>query len=277
MLQPGSPIPPLAAPDAAVSLAAGKHHVLYFFPKAGTPACTMEACSFRDNLALLREHGAEVIGVSPDAPEAQAAFAQKYALDFPLLSDADGAIAQAFGTATQQLWAGKTFQSVSRTTFLIDEDGIVRKVWEHVDPRVHVQEVVAALGALAENKQLQARLEEARAIAQGPVESPFATARLAEARMADVRRRESIDEATGEIANASVDRDAVMGVLDMLRPFMQADGGDVELAGIEAGIVKVRLQGACGTCPSSTVTLRMGIEAQLKQRVPGVLGVEAVF
>ncbi|MNT67727.1 Fe/S biogenesis protein NfuA [compost metagenome] len=133
---------------------------------------------------------------------------------------------------------------------------------------MHVQEVVAALDALSRDRELRDRLQEARAIAKGPIESPFATARLAEARMAELR--EGHDDGT-------VDREQVMGVLDMLRPFMQADGGDVELAGIDAGIVKVRLQGACGTCPSSTVTLRMGIEAQLKQRVPGVLGVEAVF
>jgi peroxiredoxin Q/BCP len=267
MLQPGSPIPPLTATDAA--LAAGKRHVLYFFPKADTPACTMEACSFRDNLALLRERGAEVVGVSPDPIAAQEAFAHKYGIAFPLISDADGAIAQAFGAAVEQQWAGKTFKSVARATFLIDEDGIVRKVWESVDPRVHVQEVVAALDELAQDRELQARLAEARRITDRPaVESPFVTARLAEARMAELR--EGHDD-------ASVDREQVQGVLDMLRPFMQADGGDVELVGIDAGIVQVRLQGACGTCPSSTVTLKLGLEAQLKQRVPGILGVEAVF
>lgn len=272
MLKPGSPMPALPAIDAQgapdTPTWTGKRLVLYFFPKAGTPACTMEACSFRDNLALLRDRDAEVVGISPDAPASQEAFARKYGLEFPLISDADGAIAEAFGTAVDQHWAGKTFKSVSRATFLIDADGIVRNVWENVDPRTHVQEVVAALDVLTRNRELQARLTEARQIAQGPIESPFATARLAEARLAELR--EGHDDGT-------VDREQVLGVLDMLRPFMQADGGDVELAGIDAGIVKVRLHGACGTCPSSTVTLRMGIEAQLKQRVPGVLGVEAVF
>ena len=268
MLQPGSPIPMLATGDGRSALAAGKCHVLYFFPKADTPACTMEACSFRDNLALLRERGAEVVGVSPDVPAVQEAFARKYGLDFPLLSDVDGAIAEAFGTATEQLWAGKTFRTVSRTTFLIDPEGIVRRVWEGVDPRVHVQEVVAALDGLDQERELKARLAEARQIAGGPIESPFATARLAEARLAELRQGHD---------DGSVEREAVEGVLAMLRPYMQADGGDVELVGIDEGVVKVRLQGACGTCPSSTVTLRLGIEAQLKQRVPGVRGVEAVF
>lgn len=291
MLQPGSPIPALTARDAhgtPVSLAPGRRHVLYFFPKADTPACTMEACSFRDNLTLLRARGVEVLGVSPDSPAAQEAFARKYQLDFPLLSDADGAIAQAFGTAVDQHWAGKTFRSVSRSTFLIDADGIIRQVWENVDPRVHVQDVVAALDALdAEvppEQELQARLAEARDRVAQAIVSPFASearqsvARQAEARLAEIRRTGGVEDVPLEgDASAPVDPAQVQEVLDMLRPFMQADGGDVELVAIDSGIVKVRLQGACGTCPSSTVTLRMGIEAQLKQRVPGIRGVEAVF
>lgn len=280
MLQPGSPIPPLSAPEAAAAIAPGRHRVLYFFPKASTPACTMEACSFRDNLALLRAHGAEVVGVSPDSPEAQEAFARKYGLPFTLLSDADGMLAEAFGTAIQQQWAGKTFRSVSRSTFLIDAAGIIRRVWEDVDPRVHVQEVVSALDALeTPEADLQARLAEARALAARSVVSPFASlAREAEARLEEIRRAEGLADSPAEDASATgpVDPAQVQDVLDTLRPFMQADGGDVQLVGIEDGIVKVRLQGACGTCPSSTVTLRMGIEARLKQRLPGVRGVEAV-
>ncbi len=302
MLQPGSPMPPLTALDAhgaPFSLAAGKRRVLYFFPKSDTPACTMEACSFRDNLALLGERGAEVVGVSPDPGAVQSAFARKYGLPFTLLPDTDGAIAQAFGTAIEQQWAGKTFASVARATFLIDADGIIRAVWENVDPRVHVQEVVAALSALdseASNQDLQERLQEARRIAGSAMVSPFATASVgkqAEARLEALRRAEGhADETHGAVTHGAeahgagahdaapagpVDAGQVQGVLDMLRPYMQADGGDVELVGIDAGIVKVRLQGACGTCPSSTVTLKLGLEAQLKQRVPGVRGVEAVF
>jgi peroxiredoxin Q/BCP len=299
MLQPGSPIPPVTALDAhgaPISLAPGPRRVLYFFPKSDTPACTVEACSFRDNLPLLAEHGAEVVGVSPDSREAQAAFARKYGLPFPLLSDADGTIAQAFGTAVEQQWAGKTFASVSRTTFLIDEAGIVRAVWKDVDPRVHVREVVAALATLdkdASKDALQDRLQEARQLAGSRltgIVSPFAdasVAKQAEARLEALRRAEGhaephVDEAHGAEAHGAenagpLDATQVQGVLETLRPYMQADGGDVELVAIDAGIVKVRLHGACGTCPSSTVTLKLGLEAQLKQRVPGVRGVEAVF
>lgn len=277
MLQPGARIPDL--PPLAEHAASGKPLVLYFFPKAGTPACIMEACSFRDNLALLRDQGAEVVGVSPDSATVLSGFASKYSLDFPLLSDAEGTLAEAFGVATQQLWAGKTFQSVSRTTFLFDAEGGLRQVWENVDPRDHVQHVAAATASMAAEssaQDLQARLEEARRIV-----SPFANAREAEARLDALRRSEGHEVAEHDAplrAEAGgVDPAEVQGVLDTLRPYMRADGGDVELVGIDAGIVKVRLQGACGTCPSSTVTLRLGIEAQLKQRIPGVQGVEAVF
>ncbi|GEM_PF-33256 len=288
MLQPGAPIPRLTAQDAHGAPVSsetwlGNRLVLYFYPKDDTPSCTMEACSFRDNVAPIRARGAEIVGVSPDSPASHEAFARKYDLPFTLLSDTDGAIAQAFGTAVDQLWAGKTFKSVSRSTLLIDEEGIIRKVWEAVDPRNHVQQVVEALEALdaqAENRNLQERLQEARQITDRPIESPFANARLAEARLAAARIAEGhVPEAhqTEASADGSADPEQVQGVLDTLRPYMQADGGDVELVGIEAGIVKVRLHGACGTCPSSTVTLKLGLEAQLKRRVPGILGVEAVF
>lgn len=280
MLEVGAQLPNLTALDAhgvPFPLATGEPRLVYFFPKAGTPACTMEACSFRDNLALIRAHGADVVGVSPDSVAALSGFASKYSLDFPLLSDADGALAQAFGVAVAQLWAGRTFQSVARTTFLFDAEGRLRQVWENVDPLNHVQQVAAALAAMtAESsaQDLQARLEEARRIV-----SPFANAREAEAKLDALRRAEGheTDDHDAPATSGPVDAVEVQGVLDTLRPYMQADGGDVELVGIDAGIVKVRLQGACGTCPSSTVTLKLGLEAQLKQRIPGVQGVEAVF
>jgi peroxiredoxin Q/BCP len=281
MLQPGAHIPDLLPPAARV--APGQRLLLYFYPKSDTPACTMEACSFRDNLTLLRAQDVEIVGVSPDSAAVQEAFARKYALPFTLLADTDGALAQAFGVAIDQLWAGKTFQSVSRTTFLIDAEGIVRQVWEHVDPRQHVQQVIAALDAL-DAEASRRNLQEARQLAPRDVVSPFASARQAEARLADLRRAEHHEP--GEPAPSAVDGHGpadpvdpaqVNAVLDVLRPYMQADGGDVELVGIQDGIVQVRLKGACGTCPSASVTLKLGLEAQLKQRVAGIVAVEAVF
>lgn len=279
MLQPGARIPDLAS--LAAHAPSGRRRLIYFFPKAGTPACTMQACALRDNHALLQAQDVTVVGVSPDAAEAQEAFARKYALPFALLPDTDGAIAQAFGVATEQLWAGKTFPSVSRTTFLIDPDGIIRMVWPEVDPRQHVQAIVAALDALdaeASERNLQAARERA-------VVSPFASAREAEARLEALRRAEGHEPAGHSpdghrpAVSAALPADAaqVEGVLDALRPYMQADGGDVELVGIQSGVVQVRLKGACGTCPSASVTLKLGLEAQIKQRVPGIVAVEAVF
>lgn len=280
MLQPGAPAP--ALPALAAHAQGGRRRLLYFFPKADTPACTMEACAFRDNHALLQAQDVEVVGVSPDSAAAQEAFARKYALPFALLPDEDGAIARAFGVATEQLWAGKTFPSVSRTTFLIAPDGKVLQVWPEVDPRQHVQQIVAALAAL--DAEASARnLEAARAIV-----SPFANAREAEARLEALRRAEGhgpeghspeghSPEAHAPAAAGPVDAAQVEGVLDALRPYMQADGGDVELVGIQSGVVQVRLKGACGTCPSASVTLKLGLEAQIKQRVPGIVAVEAVF
>lgn len=295
MLQPGAPAPDLTLQDAhgaATPLSAwhGKRLVLYFYPKDGTPPCTVEACAFRDNLDALRARGAEVVGVSPDAPGSHAAFARKHGLGFPLLSDADLRLAEAFGAVEEQIWAGKTFRRAARMTFLIDEEGIVRRAWDQVDPRHHVREVVAALDAMEEAREpqpgepqagepqpgepqageLRARAQEARQLTDRPIASPFAAARLAEGRLSEIRRRE--DHESGP-----VDREQVLAVLATLRPYMQADGGDVELVAIEDGAVKVRLQGACGTCPSASVTLRMGLEAQLKQRVAGITSVEAVF
>lgn len=288
MLQPGAPIPDL--PSLAAHAQSGQRLLLYFYPKSDTPACTMEACAFRDNVAALEARGTKVVGVSPDAAAAQEAFARKYALPFALLPDTDGAIARAFGVAVDQLWAGKTFQSVSRSTFLL-ADGRVLMAWPEVDPRDHVQQIVKALDAL-DAEETQRQVQEARELGKREIVSPFASARAAEARLAGLRqteghspeghehespRQDPHGQAPEGLAAGPVDQTQVEGVLDTLRPYMQADGGDVELVAIVAGVVQVRLKGACGTCPSATVTLKLGLEARLKERVPGIVAVEAVF
>ena len=122
----------------------GQWVVLYFYPKADTPGCTTEACEFRDNIFAYEDIGAAVIGVSLDDVESQAAFAEKYSLPFPLLSDAQQEVAGRYGVLTEM------FGSViaSRQTFLIDPDGNVAKHYAQVDPESHSAEVLEDLAAL---------------------------------------------------------------------------------------------------------------------------------
>jgi peroxiredoxin Q/BCP len=122
----------------------GKWLVLYFYPKADTPGCTTEACEFRDNIFAYEEIGAEVIGVSLDDVPSQAAFAEKYSLPFPLLSDAQQVVATAYGV----LGSFGTMQVAKRETFIINPQGQVAKHYATVDPAAHSAEVLADLKAL---------------------------------------------------------------------------------------------------------------------------------
>jgi len=119
-----------------------KNVVLYFYPKDDTPGCTKEACSFRDNLQSVRKMGAEIIGVSLDSVESHKKFATKYSLPFPLISDKEKRIANAYGVLKE------TGTSASRVTFIIDKTGKIAKVFPKVDVTKHTEEVVAALKTL---------------------------------------------------------------------------------------------------------------------------------
>ena len=119
-----------------------KNVVLYFYPKDDTPGCTKEACSFRDNLQSVRKMGAEIIGVSLDSVESHKKFATKYKLPFPLISDKEKRIANAYGVLKE------TGTSASRVTFIIDKTGKIVKVFPKVDITKHTEEVVAALKTL---------------------------------------------------------------------------------------------------------------------------------
>lgn len=119
----------------------GQVVVLYFYPRDATPGCTAEACAFRDSWARFEEAGAVVLGVSTDDVDAHRAFATEHELPFPLLADPDESIAQAYGVPVRMGYA-------KRMTFLIDRDGIVRRVFEDVDPGVHADEVLTAIGEL---------------------------------------------------------------------------------------------------------------------------------
>lgn len=121
-----------------------RHLVLYFYPKDDTPGCTKEACDFRDNLALLTEKGAAVVGVSPDAKESHQNFISKYELNFNLLADTDQKLSKKLGVWKQKNFMGNSYMGVERSTFLYT-DGKLAKVWQPVKVEGHVSEIISAL------------------------------------------------------------------------------------------------------------------------------------
>lgn len=125
----------------------GKHVVLYFYPKSDTPGCTTEACEFRDAIEDFREIDAVIVGVSPDSPKAQAKFRDKYKLPFTLLADEDHAVCEAYGVWAEKSMYGKKYMGVERTTFIIDADGKIAKIFPKVKPAGHAEQVKAALAA----------------------------------------------------------------------------------------------------------------------------------
>lgn len=122
----------------------GQKVVLYFYPKDDTPGCTKEACSFRDAFSDYKKRGIEVLGVSPDSETSHQKFTAKYQLPFTLLADPDHAIADAYGVWGEKKFMGRTYMGVKRMTFLIDEKGKIRKVFEKVKPEEHAGEVLEA-------------------------------------------------------------------------------------------------------------------------------------
>ena len=152
MLEPGSEAPDFTLPDQngeTVSLSGlrGRPVVLYFYPKADTPGCTVQACGVRDRRADYAEAGAVVLGVSPDPVSRVKRFDEKYGLDFPLLADEDHAVAEAYGTWVEKRNYGRTYMGVARTTFVIDADGRIAAVLEKVKPKKHDDDVLAALAS----------------------------------------------------------------------------------------------------------------------------------
>lgn len=136
--------------DGKVQLSALRNHVvvLYFYPRDDTPGCTAEACSFRDANREMQKRGIIVLGVSADDIESHQKFADKYGLPYPLLADTDTTVSQLYGVWKEKNYAGKTYMGINRETFLIDKDGIVRKVWPKVKAAEHAQEVLDAIESL---------------------------------------------------------------------------------------------------------------------------------
>ena len=122
----------------------GKKVVLYFYPKDDTPGCTKEACSFRDAFSDFKKKGITILGVSPDKQSAHQKFTEKYKLPFTLLSDTDHAIAEAYESWGEKKFMGRTYLGVLRNTFLIDEKGKIKKIFEKVKPEEHAREVLEA-------------------------------------------------------------------------------------------------------------------------------------
>ncbi|NLB71050.1 MAG: thioredoxin-dependent thiol peroxidase [Chloroflexi bacterium] len=123
----------------------GKKVVLYFYPKDDTPGCTKEACGFRDNFQDYRKRQMVVLGVSKDSTEKHAKFSEKYSLPFTLLSDNDTKVSQTYGVWALKKMMGKEFYGINRTTFIIDEDGKILRVYEKVKPEKHAEEILADL------------------------------------------------------------------------------------------------------------------------------------
>jgi len=149
MPKEGSAAPNFAAKDAngeTVRLKdlRGQKVVLYFYPKDDTPGCTKEACSFRDAFADFKKRDIKVLGVSTDSEASHKKFAAKYKLPFTLLADPDHSIADAYGVYGEKKFMGRTYMGVKRITFLIDEKGKVKKVFEKVKPEEHAREVLEA-------------------------------------------------------------------------------------------------------------------------------------
>ena len=122
--------------------------VVYFYPRDDTPGCTREACAFRDQSAALKKLGAKVLGISTDSIESHAKFRDKYSLNFPLLADPDHAVADSYGAWREKNMYGKVSMGIQRSTFLVDAEGVVRKVWKKVSVDGHDEQVLAALGGL---------------------------------------------------------------------------------------------------------------------------------
>ena len=149
----GAPAPAFSMPASggrtvSSAMLKGKPYLLYFYPKADTPGCTKQACGVQEALPQLGKLGLEVIGVSPDPMKPIEKFAEKYKLSFPLASDEDHQVAEAYGVWVEKSMYGRTYMGMERSSFLVGADGVVRKIWRKVKPEAHAAEVLQAAQAL---------------------------------------------------------------------------------------------------------------------------------
>lgn len=125
----------------------GKRVVLFFFPKSDTPGCTKEACEFRDASKKFTKLDTEIVGISPDKPEAQQKFAAKYGFGYRFVPDTDHLIAEAYGVWKEKSMYGRTHMGIERTTFLIGADGKIEKIFPKVKPEGHAAQVLEAIAS----------------------------------------------------------------------------------------------------------------------------------
>ncbi len=147
-LQPGDKAPDFALEDQSGTTERladfrGRRVLVYFYPKADTPGCTAQSCGLRDVAADVA--GTAIVGISPDPPKRQARFDEKYGLGFPLLSDQDHAVAEAYGTWGEKSMYGRKYMGIIRSAFLVDEDGTVAEAWYKVSPKDTAANLVRAV------------------------------------------------------------------------------------------------------------------------------------
>ena len=152
MVEEGKPAPDFELTSDSgenVSLAGlrGKQVVLYFYPKDDTPGCTAQACGIRDAYGEFEAAGAVVLGVSPDGERSHVNFKKKFDLPFTLLADEEHRVAEAYGVWVEKKYMGRTYMGVERSTFVIGEDGKVKKILHEVKPATHADDVLATLRA----------------------------------------------------------------------------------------------------------------------------------
>ena len=152
-IQSGIPAPEISLPDEngtirRLSDFRGRPVVPYFYPKDDTPGCTTEACNFRDDYSAYTKADVVILGVSPDDPKSHTKFKEKYTLPFPLLADDGHKVCDRYGVWGPKKMMGREYEGVLRTTFLIDKNGKIARVFEHVKPAEHSAEVLVAIKSL---------------------------------------------------------------------------------------------------------------------------------
>jgi len=152
MVEEGKPAPDFSLTSdsgetVTLSDLRGRPVVLYFYPKDDTPGCTTQACGIRDVYGEFERAGAVVLGVSPDSEKSHVKFREKYGLPFNLLADRDHAVAEQYGVWAEKKYMGRTYMGIVRSTFVIGEDGTVKRAMHNVKPATHADDVLEALAA----------------------------------------------------------------------------------------------------------------------------------